>query len=49
MKLLKGLVNLIVATLVSALGDKLIGPWGMLLGFVAGGIAGWWVVQKFDL
>jgi hypothetical protein len=48
MKLLKGLVNLIVATLVGALGDKLIGPWGMLLGFIAGGIAGWWVVQKFD-
>ncbi len=48
MKLLKGLVNLIVATLVGALGDKLIGPWGMLLGFIAGGIAGWWVVRKFD-
>ncbi len=49
MKLLKLLVNLIVATLVGALGDKLLGAWGMLLGFLAGGIAGWWVVRRLDV
>jgi hypothetical protein len=47
-KLLKLLVNLIVATLVGALGDSLLGAWGLVLGFVAGGIAGWWVVRQFD-
>jgi len=34
--LLKTLVNLVVATLVGALGDKLFGVWGMLLGFHCG-------------
>ncbi len=49
MKLLKTLVNLIVATLVSALGSKLFGAWGMILGFVAGGLAAWWVARRvFD-
>lgn len=47
MKLLKGLVNLVVATLVSAGGERLFGPWGMILGFIAGGLAGWWVVQRY--
>ena len=46
MKLLKMLVNLVVATLVSAGGDKLFGPWGMILGFIAGGLAGWWVARR---
>ncbi len=49
MKLLKTLVNLVVATVVSALGSKLFGAWGMLLGFVAGGLAAWWVARRmFD-
>lgn len=47
MKLLKALVNLVVATLVSVGGEKMLGPWGMILGFIAGGVAGWWVVQRF--
>ena len=47
MKLLKGLVNLVVATLVSVAGEKLFGPWGMILGFIAGGLAGWWVAQRY--
>lgn len=49
MKLLKTLVNLVVATVVSALGSKLFGAWGMILGFVAGGVAAWWVARRvFD-
>jgi hypothetical protein len=48
-KLLKTLVNLIVATLVGALGDKVFGAWGLVLGFIAGGVAAWWVAQRvFD-
>lgn len=49
MKLLKTLVSFIVATLVGALGDKLIGPFGAVLGFIAGGLAAWWVVRRIDL
>jgi len=49
MKLLKTLVNLVVATVVSTLGSKLFGAWGMILGFVAGGLAAWWVARRvFD-
>ena len=49
MKLLKTLVNLVVATVVSALGSKLFGARGMILGFVAGGLAAWWVARRvFD-
>lgn len=49
MKLLKTLVNLIVATLVGALGDKVFGAWGLVLGFIAGGVAAWWVARRvFD-
>jgi hypothetical protein len=49
MKLLKFLINFVVATLASVLGEKLFGAWGMLLGFIAGGIAAWWVVARvFD-
>jgi hypothetical protein len=46
-RLLKALVNLVVATLVGVAGDKVFGPWGMILGFIAGGVAGWWVAQRF--
>ncbi len=49
MKLLKMLVNLVVATVVGALGNKVFGSWGMLLGFIAGGVAAWWVARRvFD-
>ena len=48
-KLLKALINLIVATLVGAAGDKLLGAWGMVLGFIAGGLAAWWIARRvFD-
>ena len=49
MKLLKALVSFIVGTIVGALGSKLFGPFGAILGFIAGGVAAWWVVQKIDL
>jgi hypothetical protein len=45
-RLLKMLVNLVVATLVSVAGEKVFGPWGMILGFIAGGLAGWWVARR---
>jgi len=49
MRLLKTLVNLVVATVVGALGNQLFGAWGMLLGFIAGGLAAWWVAKRvFD-
>ena len=49
MRLLKTLVNLVVATLVGVLGNNLFGAWGMLLGFIAGGLAAWWVARRvFD-
>jgi len=49
MKLLKLLVNLVVATLVSAAGEQVFGAWGMVLGFIAGGLAAWWVARRvFD-
>ncbi len=49
MKLLKLLVNFTVGTLVSVLGNKLFGFWGMLLGLIAGFIAAWWVERQMGL
>lgn len=46
MKLLKVLVNFVVATLVGVLGNQLFGAFGMVFGFIAGGVAGWWVVRR---
>ena len=46
MKLLKTLVSFIVGTLAGALGNKLFGPFGAVLGFIAGGVAAWWVAQR---
>jgi len=46
MRLLKTLVSFVVATLVGALGDQLIGPFGLVLGFVIGGVAAWWVARR---
>ena len=49
MKLLKTLINLIVATLVGAAGEKVFGAWGLMLGLIAGGLAAWWVARRmFD-
>lgn len=49
MKLLKALVSFIVGTVVGAVGNKLIGPFGAVVGFIAGGVAAWWVVRRLDL
>ena len=46
MKLLKALVSFIVGTLVGAVGSKLFGAFGGLLGFIAGALAAWWVAQR---
>ncbi len=48
MRLLKILVNLIVATLVGVAGEKLLGAWGLILGFIAGGVAAWWVARRMQ-
>jgi hypothetical protein len=47
MKLLKMLINLIVATLVGVAAERVLGAWGMLVGFIAGGVAAWWVVDRY--
>jgi hypothetical protein len=51
MNRLKWLINMAVATvvgsLVSAGAEKVLGPWGMILGFIVGGVAGWWVAQRY--
>jgi hypothetical protein len=49
MRLLKTLVSFIVGTLVGALGSKLFGPFGAILGFIAGGVAAWWVAQRIGI
>ena len=49
MRLLKALVSFVVGTIVGALGNKMLGPFGAILGFIAGGVAAWWVVQKIDV
>jgi len=41
-------VNLIVATLVGVAGEKLLGAWGLILGFIAGGVAAWWVGRRMQ-
>lgn len=46
MKLLKALISFVVGTLAGAVGSKLFGPFGGILGFIAGGVAAWWVAQR---
>jgi hypothetical protein len=46
--LLKTLINFVVGTLVGALGNWLFGPFGAILGFIAGGLAAWWVVRRMN-
>lgn len=46
MRLLKTLVSFVVATLVGVLGNQLFGAFGMVVGFVAGGVAAWWVARR---
>jgi hypothetical protein len=49
MRLLKTLVSFVVATIAGVLGNKLFGAFGLVLGFVAGGVAAWWVAQKIEI
>ncbi len=49
MRLLKTLVSFIVGTIAGAVGSKLIGPFGAVLGFIAGALAAWWVAQRMAL
>ena len=46
MKLLKTLVSFIVGTIAGALGNAAIGPFGAVFGFIAGGLAAWWVARR---
>lgn len=46
MRLLKTLVSFVVATLVAAAANQFFGAFGMVLGFIAGGVAAWWVVRR---
>lgn len=46
MRLLKALVSFVVGTIAGVLGDKLMGPFGAVVGFIAGGLAAWWVARK---
>ena len=49
MRLLKTLVSFIVGTIAGAIGSKHIGPFGAVLGFIAGALAAWWVAQRMAL
>jgi hypothetical protein len=46
MKLLKGLVTFIAGTILGAIGQKVMGLYGMLLGSVAGAVVGWWAAKR---
>ena len=46
MNLLKTLVTFIAATVLGALGQTLLGLWGMLLGSIAGLVLGWWGARR---
>jgi hypothetical protein len=47
-RLLKTLVAFVVATLVGVLGNTVLGPFGLVVGFIAGGLAAWWVAKRLD-
>lgn len=46
MKLMKTLITFIAATILGAVGQKLLGLYGMLLGSVAGAVIGWWGARR---
>jgi len=46
MKLLKALVSFVVGTIAGVLGNTVLGPFGAVFGFIAGGVAAWWVARK---
>jgi uncharacterized membrane protein YeaQ/YmgE (transglycosylase-associated protein family) len=45
-RLLKTLVSFVVGTIAGVLGNKVFGPFGAVLGFIAGGVAAWWAARK---
>jgi len=49
MRLLKTLVSFVVGTIAGAIGSKIFGPFGAVLGFIAGALAAWWVAQRMAL
>jgi hypothetical protein len=44
--MLKMLVTFVAATILGALGQQVLGIYGMLLGSAAGAIIGWYVARK---
>ncbi|MGH7607920.1 MAG: hypothetical protein ACREME_11330 [Gemmatimonadales bacterium] len=46
MKLLKTLVAFVVGTIAGVIGSKVFGPFGAVLGFIAGGVAAWWGARR---
>jgi len=46
MRLLKALVSFVVGTIAGVLGNKVLGPFGAVFGFIAGGLAAWWVARR---
>lgn len=46
MKLLRGLISFIVGTVLGALGQKVMGVTGMVLGSIAGIFAGYWGARR---
>ena len=46
MKLLKGMVSFIAGTILGAIGQNLLGVWGMFLGSIAGMVVGWWAAKR---
>jgi hypothetical protein len=46
MKLLRGLISFIVGTVLGTLGQKVFGITGMVLGSIAGIIAGYWGARR---
>ena len=46
MKLLRTLLVFIAATLLAALGQQVLGIWGMVLGSIAGIFVGYWAARR---
>lgn len=46
MRLLKALVAFVVGTVAGVVGNNLFGAFGAVFGFVAGGLAAWWVARR---
>jgi len=44
--MLKALVTFVAATILGALGQKVLGVYGMLIGSVVGAIVGWYVARR---